>query len=157
MSETIVEGKYVELVYKVVDQNTGKVLTQIDSPLGYVHGVNELLAPMVTMQLEGRSSGDLVEVPVDCNPLYGPRDESLVITANIQDVPPEYREEGTAVLMEDGQGQTRNFLVTRVDARSVTIDGNNPLCGKQVIFKVKIHSVRDATEEEKSFGGRAPG
>lgn len=157
MSETIAEGKYVELVYKVVDQNTGKVLTQVDSPLGYVHGVNELLAPMVTMQLEGRSTGDLVEVPVDCNALYGPRDESLVITANIQDVPPEYRDEGTAVLMENEQGQSRNFLVTKVDARSVTIDGNNPLCGKQVIFKVEIYSIRDATDEEKTFGGPAAG
>ena len=157
MSETVAEGKYVELVYKVVDQNSGKVLTQVDTPLAYVHGVNEVLAPMVTMQLEGKSAGDLVEVPLDCNTIYGPRDESLVITANIQDVPPEYREEGTAVLMENDQGQTKNFLVTKVDARTVTIDGNNPLCGKQVKFKVEIRSVRDASDDEKTFGGPAAG
>jgi len=35
----------------------------------------------------------------------------------------------------------------------VTIDGNNPLCGREVIFKLNIVSVRDATEEELELGG----
>ena len=33
------------------------------------------------------------------------------------------------------------------------IDGNNPLCGREVIFKLEILSVRDATEEEMEYGG----
>lgn len=153
-NEAIADGKYVELTYKVLDQKSGRVLTQVEFPLGYVHGVNAILAPSVMTELEGKQAGDVIEVPIDCNQLYGPRDESLVITDRIENVPEEYREVGTAILMESHQGQTRTFLVTRVDKRTVTIDGNNPLCGREVIFRLEILLVREATEEEIEYGGK---
>ncbi len=152
--EIIEDGKYVELTYKVIDHSSGAVLTMIEYPLGYVHGTNEILAPPVMAELEGKSADEVIEVPIDCNQLYGPRDESLVITDRIQNVPEEYRDVGTAILMENEQGQTKSFLVTRVDAKSVTIDGNNPLCGREVIFRLEVLLVRDATEEEIAFGGK---
>ncbi|MCP4491801.1 MAG: peptidylprolyl isomerase [Gammaproteobacteria bacterium] len=152
--QAIVDGKYVELTYTVIDQKSNSVLTQVEYPLGYVHGTNEVLAPAVMTELEDKTAGEVIEVPIDCNQLYGLRDESLVITDNIQNVPEEYREVGTAILMESEQGQTKSFLVTRVDATSVTIDGNNPLCGREVIFRLEILLVRDATEEEIEYGGK---
>lgn len=148
------DGKYVELMYKVIDEKSKAVLTEVEFPLGYVHGVNEVLAPMVTQQLAGRAAGDIIEVPIDCNELYGPRDESLVITDLLENVPKEYHEVGTAILMENDAGQTKSFLVTRMDEETITIDGNNPLCGRNVIFKLEITLVRDATEEEIEFGGK---
>jgi len=36
---------------------------------------------------------------------------------------------------------------------TLTVDGNNPLCGREVIFKLEIRTVRDATEEEVEAGG----
>jgi hypothetical protein len=50
--------------------------------------------------------------------------------------------------------ETRSFLVTRKDAKTITIDGNNPLCGREVIFKLEILLVRDASEEEIAAGGK---
>lgn len=154
LEDAVEDGKYVELTYKVIDQKSGAVLTQVEFPLGYVHGVNEVLAPAVTAELEGRLAGDVIEVPIDCNQLYGPRDESLVIVESIQNVPEEYRKVGTSILMENDKGQTKTFIVTRVDEKSVTIDGNNPLCGREVNFRLEITTVRDATEEEMEFGGK---
>jgi FKBP-type peptidyl-prolyl cis-trans isomerase SlyD len=154
LEDAVEDGKYVELTYKVIDQKSGSVLTQVEFPLGYVHGVNEVLAPAVTAELEGRLAGDVIEVPIDCNQLYGPRDESLVIVESIQNVPEEYRKVGTSILMESDKGQTKTFIVTRMDEKSITIDGNNPLCGREVIFRLEIQMVRDATEEEMEFGGK---
>ena len=153
MTETIQDNKFVELTYKVTDQKTGHYLTGVEFPLGYVHGVTEALAPTVTAELEGKTVGDIIEVPIDCNQIYGPRDESLVITDRIDNVPEEYRKVGTAILMENEQGNTRSFLVTRIDDTTLTIDGNNPLCGREVIFTLEILSVRDATAEEIEAGG----
>jgi FKBP-type peptidyl-prolyl cis-trans isomerase SlyD len=153
-NNVIADGKYVEVTYKVIDQISGGVLTQVEFPLGYVHGTNEILAPAVMAELEGKAAGEVIEVPIDCNQIYGPRDESLVITSRIQDVPEEYREVGMSILMESDTGQTKTFLVTRVDAKSVTIDGNNPLCGREVIFRLEILLVRDATDEEIEHGGK---
>ena len=154
MKETVQGNKFVELTYKVIDERTGSILTSVEFPLGYVHGTNEVLAPQVMAELEGKSVGDIIEVPIDCNKIYGPRDESLVITDYIENVPVEYRQVGTAILMENDKGQTKSFLVTRVDEKTLTIDGNNPLCGREVIFKLEILTVRDATSEEIEAGGK---
>lgn len=152
--ETIKDGKYVELTYKVIDKSSGKVLTQVEFPLGYVHGVNEVLAPTVMAELEGKAAGEVVEVPIDCNQLYGPRNESLVITSPIREVPEEYHEVGMSILMESNTGKTKTFIVTHVDRRTITIDGNNPLSGREVIFRLEVLLVRDATDEEIEYGGK---
>jgi FKBP-type peptidyl-prolyl cis-trans isomerase SlyD len=55
--------------------------------------------------------------------------------------------------MENDKGQTRSFLVTRIDDGTLTVDGNNPLCGREVVFSLKILTVRDATDEETKAGG----
>ncbi|MGF1615421.1 MAG: peptidylprolyl isomerase [Gammaproteobacteria bacterium] len=154
IKDIVTDGKYVELKYKVIDVKTDTVLTEVVYPLGYVHGVNTVLAPQVMMALEGMSAGDTIEVPIDCNKLYGPRDESLVIAENIHNVPEEYRKVGTAILMENDKGQTKTFTVTRIAEDIIFIDGNNPLCGREVVFKLEVLTVRDATEEEMAHGGK---
>jgi FKBP-type peptidyl-prolyl cis-trans isomerase SlyD len=153
MSETIRDGKFVDLTYKVTDRKTGHVLTRVEFPLGYVHGHNEILAPSVHRELEGRSAGDVIEVPIDGNQIFGPRDESLVFSDRIENVPEEYRQVGTSILMENDKGQTRSFLVTQMDDETLTVDGNNPLCGRAVVFTLEILTVRDATDEEIRVGG----
>ena len=153
MSETVREGKFVELTYKVTDRKSGHVLTSVEFPLGYVHGHNEILAPSVHRELAGKSAGDVIEVPIDGNRIFGPRDESLVFTDRIENVPEEYRKIGTSILMENDKGQTRSFLVTRVTDDTLTVDGNNPLCGREVVFTLEILTVRDATDEETRAGG----
>ena len=153
MSETIRDGKFVDLTYKVTDRKTGHVLTRVEFPLGYVHGHNEILAPSVHRELEGRSAGDVIEVTIDGNQIFGPRDESLVFSDRIENVPEEYRQVGTSILMENDKGQTRSFLVTQMDDETLTVDGNNPLCGRAVVFTLEILTVRDATDEEIRAGG----
>ncbi len=152
MSETIQDGKFVELTYKVTDKKTGHVLTRVEFPLGYVHGHNEILAPSVHRELEGKSAGDVIEVPIDGNQIFGPRDESLVFTDSLENVPEEYRQIGSSILMESDTGQTRSFLVTQMDDERLTVDGNNPLCGRAVVFTLEILAVRDATDEETRVG-----
>ena len=152
MSETIQDGKFVELTYKVTDKKSRHGLTRVDFPLGYVHGHNEILAPSVHKQLEGKSVGDVIEVPIDGNQIFGPRDESLVFTDHIENVPEEYRQVGGSILMENDKGQTRSFVVTWMDDEKLTVDGNNPLCGREVIFTLEILTVRDATGEETRLG-----
>ena len=152
MSEAICEGKFVELTYKVTDRESGHVLTRVEFPLGYVHGHNEILAPSVHMALEGKLIGDVIEVPIDASKVFGPRDEALVFTDRIENVPEEYRQVGKSILMENDRGQTRSFLVTRIDDETVTVDGNNLLCGRNIVFTLEVLTVRDATDEETRAG-----
>ena len=153
MSEAIRDGKFVELTYKVTDRTSGHVLTRVEFPLGYVHGHNEILAPSVHKELEGKSAGDVIEVEIDGNQIFGPRDESLVFSDDIDNVPEQYRQVGTSILMENDRGQTRSFLVTHMDDERLTVDGNNPLSGRVVVFTLEVLTVRDATAAETSAGG----
>lgn len=154
MTETIQDNKFVELNYKVLDEKTGQLLSTVEFPISYVHGADQVLATLVTDQLYGHSAGDVIEVPIDGNMIFGPRDENLVFTDHIENVPEEYREVGLKILMENEKGEPREFIVTRVDDKSLTVDGNNPLCGRDLIFKLEILTVRDATEEEIEAGTR---
>jgi FKBP-type peptidyl-prolyl cis-trans isomerase SlyD len=153
MSDTIENEKFVELNYKVIDTKTGAVLVTVEYPLGYVHGVNDVMSEAVTKELYGKKVGDIIEVPVDTTLLYGERDESLVFTDRIENVPEEYREIGMTITMENDKGEMKSFIVTRFDDKTLTIDGNNPLCGREVTFVLEVLSIRDATEEEIELGG----
>ena len=153
MKQIIQNNKFVELNYKTIDKKTGDIFTQVEYPLGYVHGTEGVLSEQVTVKLEGQSVGDIIEIPIDVEQLYGPRDESLVFTDRIENVPEQYHQIGTTITMENDKGEPKNFIVTRFDEESLTIDGNNPLCGRDVIFRLEILMIRDATEEEIELGG----
>jgi len=153
MSDTIEDNKFVELNYRVVDNKTGDVLVTVEYPLGYVHGVNDVLSDQVTKELYGKKVGDVIEVPVDTKLLYGERDESLVFTDRIENVPEEYREIGMTITMENAKGEMKSFIVTRFDDKTLTVDGNNPLCGREITFVLEVLSLRAATDEEIEHGG----
>lgn len=155
MKETIKNNMYVELSYKTIDKKTDEVLTHVEYPIGYVHGCEDsALSPEVIAELEGKEVGEIIEVPIDTDLLYGPRDESLVFTDRIENVPEEFREVGLTISMESEKGDPKNFIVTRMDETSLTIDGNNPLCGREVVFKLEVLSIRAASEEEIAIGGK---
>lgn len=153
MSETIQNNKYVELAYRVIDRKSGEVLVAVEFPIGYVHGANEILMSSVTKDLEGKAAGDVIEASFNGDQVYGARDESLVFTDYIENVPEEYRKVGTTIFAENEKGAARSFIVTRIDDKTLTLDGNHPLCGREVVFKLEILSVRDATDEEIEAGG----
>lgn len=154
MKNIIEENKLVEVNYEIVDKKSNEPLIKIEYPIGYVHGTNSVLSSDVTSALAGHTVDDVIEVPIDTKKLYGERDESLVFTDLIENVPEDYREIGTTITMENEKGEPKNFIVTRIDDKTLTVDGNNPLCGREVIFKLKILSIRDATEEEIDVGGK---
>lgn len=153
MGDTIQDNKYVELTYQIIDRKTDDELVAVNFPLGYVHGINQVLMPSVTEELEGKAAGHVIDVPFNGDHVYGPRDESLVFTDLIENVPEEYREVGMTIHAENESGDVKSFIVTRVDENTVTLDGNHPLCGREVIFKLKVLKVRDATQEEIDAGG----
>jgi len=152
MSDTIQNEKFVELNYKVIDKKTGDIMVTVEYPLGYVHGVNDVMSEQVSKELEGKKAGDVIDVPIDTKLLFGDRDESLVFTDRIENVPEEYREIGMTISMENEKGEMKNFIVTRFDDKTLTVDGNHPLCGREVVFRIEVLSIRDATEEEIELG-----
>ena len=153
MSNTITTNKFVELTYRIIDQTNGEVIEQVEEPLGYVQGDNTLLFNQVTKELEGKSVGDEVEILLKAEDAFGPKLEELIFTDEINNVPVEYRFIGAAVTMQNDKGGIKDFIVSSIEDGKLTIDGNHPLAGKDIIFYVEVLSVRDATADEIIEGG----
>ena len=153
MSNTIITNKFVELTYRIIDQTNGEVIEQVEEPLGYVQGDNTLLFNQVTKELEGKSVGDEVEILLKAEDAFGAKLEELIFTDEINNVPVEYRFIGAAVTMQNDKGGTKDFIVSSIEDGKLTIDGNHPLAGKDIIFYVEVLSVRDATADEIIEGG----
>ena len=55
---------------------------------------------------------------------------------------------GFDVELKDDKGQMKPFFVSKIDKKFIYLDGNHPLAGKKITFKIKILDVREATKEE---------
>jgi FKBP-type peptidyl-prolyl cis-trans isomerase SlyD len=154
MSETISINKYVELTYRIIDQSNGEVIEQVEEPLGYVQGDNSLLFNQVTKELEGKCVGDEVEILLKAEDAFGKKADELIFTDDINNVPMEYRFIGASVTMQNDKGGTKDFIVSSIEDGKLTIDGNHPLAGKDIIFYVEILSIREATADEIIEGGK---
>ncbi len=129
----------------VIDTSTGR------EPLKYLHGTGALI-PGLEKELEGKVAGDKLDVAIKPEEGYGARDEQL-----LQAVPREHFghvpdiQVGMQFQANSEQGP---IMVTIVDVndQQVMVDGNHPLAGVILNFKVEVKEVRAATEDELSHG-----
>lgn len=150
--EIIKPGKYVALTYGIVDEK-GDVVEQHDIPIGFVYGSDTELIGGMDKAVGGRRVGDEVEVKVPAEQGFGAHDPSLTFTDDIENVPPQFRQIGAEVQMQNDKGEARSFYVTRIEDGKVTVDANHPLAGKALTVRVKITEVRDAREGEDKVSG----
>ena len=152
MTDQFVEqNKVVSFVYTIVD-NQGTLLEQSDIPISYVHGGKHDLFEKVEQALDGAVVGDIVEVSLTAEEGFGVRDPELTYTDAIENVPDEFRRIGAEVEMMNDQGDSKKFVVTRIEDGKLTVDGNHPMAGKTIIFRISVKDIRDATPEEQANG-----
>ena len=146
------KNKVVEIDYTLKDEN-GDVLDSSEGrePLSYIQGTGNLI-PGVENALEGKSSGEKVEITVPPETGYGVRDDSLLLTierekfGEVEDLKP-----GLRFRMDTPDGPMI-FTVVKLDETEVLVDGNHPLAGMTLNFDITVQSVREATTEELEHG-----
>jgi FKBP-type peptidyl-prolyl cis-trans isomerase SlyD len=148
----VAQDSVVTIHYTLKD-DAGEVLDSSvgAEPLAYLHGHGNLV-PGLERELEGKATGDKINVTVQPADGYGDYDKQLV-----QRVPrralqgiPNIRV-GLRLQTQTAEGP-RTVVVTNVMGDMVTLDGNHPLAGKALNFEVEVTDVRPATEEELSHG-----
>ena len=146
------KNKVVEIEYTLKD-DSGQVLDASEGrqPLSYIQGVGNLISG-VENALEGKSSGERVEITVPPETGYGVRDDSLVLSIE-RDKFSQFEDlkEGARFRMESPEGPMI-FTVVKVEDGEVLVDGNHPLAGMTLNFDITIQSVREATSEELDHG-----
>lgn len=154
----IAKDRVVAIDYTLKDDE-GKVIDQSAAePLFYLHGHGNLV-PGLEQALEGRSSGDVVNVVVPPDQGYGTRQAELVFDLPKSQVPMDTPpQKGMRVRARNSQGQTMLATITKVKLNAVELDANHPLADKNLHFAVTVREVRRATKEELEHGhAHAPG
>lgn len=149
----IKENSVVTMHYELKNPE-GEVLdsSKGQEPLVYLHGAGNIIIGLEE-QLIGKAVGDKVNAVVAPEKGYG-----LPVDALIQTVPREAFgddiksvEVGMRFQAETEQGPVP-VVVTAMDEKTVTVDGNHPLAGQELHFEVSIEEIREATQEEIDHG-----
>ena len=148
----ITDARVASIHYTLTD-DAGEVIDKSpkSQPLRYFHGAGNIV-PGLERALSGKQPGDSLQVDVEPEAGYGPRNEDLIkvvprtMFKGIDRVEPgmQFRAES----------QSGPLLVTVVETgdEQVKIDGNHPLAGQTLHFDVTVDAVREASEVEKQTG-----
>ena len=154
MSETLKvdDGKVVSMYYTLhVD---GKVVDSSDGgePLQFIQGMGHII-PGLEHQLYDMEVGQSKNVTVAAKDGYGETDEAAFMEVPREAFPPNVPlETGTELELRDQSGNPAYARVDSVSEKSVRLNMNHPLAGKELHFDVRIADLRQATEEETSHG-----
>ncbi len=143
------KNSFVTLCYKLCNSQY-KVLEErtATDPLVFLQGYDQLL-PAIELAIEGQTAGYTTSLKLSPDQAYGAYHNELV-----SDVP---RSQFAANLdLKFGMkfdtvgpnGEPMVVRILKIEDNLVTLDGNHPLAGQELIFELNILSVRQATPEE---------
>jgi len=140
----------VTLKYQVTDRD-GEVVDDGQDHLVYLHGGYGGLFDALEVALQGKSEGEAFSVALTSDEAFGEYDDELVSVEPRDAFPPNIQV-GTSVELDAEDGETLLFKITHIDGDNVTINGNHPLCGLDLVFSGTVVAVRPATTKEIARG-----
>jgi peptidylprolyl isomerase len=130
--------------------------TEFDSsegrePLEFQVGGGQII-PGLERQVEGMEVGEKSTVTVPSDEAYGPRDERQVQSVRRDALPADLDLRiGARLTATTRDGQQIALTVIDLDDDQVTVDGNHPLAGQDLVFEVELVEIVGSEPGEK-FG-----
>lgn len=147
-----IDNKKVVLMHYSVSDTEGNLIDSSfdDKPIHFIHGTGYVIKGLEEALL-GKISGDTFEQLVVAEKAYGERYQTYV-----QEVPSSMFagmdvQVGMQFRADTDQGE-QSVIIVDVNDDMVTVDGNHPLAGLELVFEVEVLDVRDATQEELAQG-----
>ncbi|MCP1646796.1 MULTISPECIES: FKBP-type peptidyl-prolyl cis-trans isomerase [Pseudomonas aeruginosa group] len=131
---------------EVIDSSAG------GAPLVYLHGAHNIIGGL-EKALEGKQVGDELDVTVEPADAYGEYSAELVATLTremFEGV--DELEVGMQFHASAPDGGMQIVTIRDIEGDDVIVDGNHPLAGQRLNFKVKVIDIRDASAEEVAHG-----
>lgn len=147
----ISQNSVVSLNYTMFNDE-GQIIDKNQHAIVYLHGGYDNILPAVEAALEGKTAGQVVDIPLEPNQAFGEHDPGLIFEEDVGLFPPDL-EVGMMFETRDPEtGEATPYRVTAIDAGKVTVDGNHPLAGMRLRFEAEILEVRAASDEEIAHG-----
>lgn len=148
----ISKNSVVTLEYTITD-TAKNLLDSGADPLIYLHGGYNDVFAKIEKELDGKKVGDSITVQLTPKESFGEYDESLVTIEDRSEFDDQiFVGEQFVEIIEDEdeaiEDQKISYTIKEITKDKVTLDGNHPLAGIDVIFKAKVLDVRKATAKE---------
>jgi len=146
------DGHVVSMEYTLKVDGEVADTSQGGKPLEYVHGAGNII-PGLEREMVGMTVGDSKDVVVAAADGYGEEDDKAFMDVPREQFPQELpMKVCTELQVQNQEGQPMYARIDTVGDKSVRLDFNHPLAGKELHFSVKVVGLRDATPEEKEHG-----
>lgn len=119
-------------------------------PMTFIQGSHYMIQGLEEA-LTDKKKGDKFEVKIEPEKAYGHRQDQLVQEVPISMFEGMDVDVGMSFRATTDQGEQSVIIIDK-DDEFVTVDGNHPLSGLDLVFSVSIEDVRPATEEEIAHG-----
>ena len=148
------EDMVIAFRYELREQNSDVVIdSNMDqqNPLEFITGRSQIITGL-EKELINLEVGESKEIAVTAQDAYGDYNEE-----HIEEVPKVQFEGinlsvGLNLYAKTEDGRSIPAIVKAFNDEVVTMDYNHPLAGKDLVFKVDITSVREASSTEKESG-----
>lgn len=130
---------------KVKVHYTGKLTSgeQFDSsegrePLEFTLGAGQMI-PGFDEAVEGMELNEKKTITLSPDQAYGPVHDQLINEVDRNQLPPDMQPEvGQTLMASSPDGRQTRVQVTEVKDKSITIDANHPLAGKELVFDIEL-------------------
>jgi peptidylprolyl isomerase len=112
-----------------------------NKPLEFTIGEGKVIAGFEAAVI-GMEPGESKTVQITAEQAYGPHQEKMVIVVDRKNVPENIDPKIDQVLqIRNNDGTTFNVRVTDVSEKSLTLDANHPLAGKDLTFDILLAEI----------------
>lgn len=133
------KGDNVKVHYKgtladgtVFDSSEGK------EPLEFAVGSGQVIQGFDEAMI-GMKVGESKVVNIPVEKAYGMRDEAMVMTVPVDQVPPDLEPEvGMRLEMGGVNGEVIRVVVVEIDENNIILDANPPLAGEELTFSIEL-------------------
>jgi FKBP-type peptidyl-prolyl cis-trans isomerase SlyD len=146
------DGQVVSMDYVLQVDGSEVDASDEGEPLEFIQGEGHII-PGLANALYGMGVGETKNVVVSAQDGYGELDDEAFVDVPKDQFPPSIPlEPGVELQVKNDDGHIMEARIDRVGKKTVRLDFNHPLAGKELHFEVKIIALRPATEEELSHG-----
>lgn len=136
------DGKQITLTYKLSVNGTLLEVSDAKNPFTYIHGKHQIV-PGLEKNLAGLRAGDQKTIRVPAAEAYGPVNPKALQEVAKDKLPPDVPQKaGTLLEARNPQGMAMLVKIVEVKEKTVVVDFNHPLAGKELEFQIEVLSIK---------------
>lgn len=130
---------------EIVDSNVG------GQPLVFIYGKGQII-PGLESGIQAMNIGEKGDILVKAADAYGDYNPDAMDELPKEQFAGIELQEGMTLYGQSENGGTVQVIVKEIGEQNVVIDYNHPMAGKDLMFSVTVHNVRDASADEVMSG-----